>query len=422
MLQRDVEGAILDRHRDGDYVFPAYEDYSFANVNPTLLSLLVDGADEVAPRRRLPEEAFRSVETAVDRVVLVFLDGYGWEHWKRDYAEVPLLSALTERGSVTPLTSIYPSETAAATTTFHTGRTPVEHGLLGWWQYVEEVDGTVQSLPFATLDGEPADAAFPGLDPGMLFEGGSLYERAAARGVESSLHRPFDGDDARTTGAATTAHQSVPDLERALRRDVESTDGPDFVYGYVPNVDAAAHDVGTTGDAYHEELASVAAVLREQLVSRADPADPERTLLALVADHGIVDTPPAENVDLRGVDPLWENLRQDGDGDPIPPVGSPRNCHLFLRDGTTERVRAAVESRWPCRTYARAEAVERGLFGDGRASDTFRRRCGDLVVVHRDRGLWWDEAELELAGMHGGLTREEMLVPFATATLADLTD
>jgi hypothetical protein len=131
----------------------------------------------------------------------------------------------------------------------------------------------------------------------------------------------------------------------------------------------------------------------------------------------VVDTLPEENVDVSGVDAIWDALLRDGNGDPIPPVGSPRNLHLHLRDGTVERVREAVESRWSCRTVTRAEAVDRGLFGVGEPSDLFRRRCGDLVVVHRDRGLWWEESELDLVGMHGGLTHEEMFVPFAAATL-----
>jgi hypothetical protein len=431
MLQRGVEAELVERRRDGEYVLPAYEDYCFANVNPTLLSLPAgddtgttdgDAGTGIAPERRLPEAAFAGVETDVDRVVCLFLDGYGWEHWKRDHEDVPLLSAFSERGTVTPLTSIYPSETAAATTTFHTGSTPVEHGLLGWWQYVEEVDGVVQTLPFATRDGEPADDVYPDLHREMLFAGESLYRRAAAAGVDARLHLPFETDDPQTAGADTVVAENVADLAVSLRQDVESPDGPDYCYGYVPNVDAAAHRAGTTDDRYRAQLEMVCACLRRELVEPADPAASERTLVVLTADHGIVDTPPGENVDVSGLDVVWDNLRRDDDGEPIPPVGSPRNLHLFLQDGAVERVRDAVESRWPCRTYTRAEAVDAGLFGDGDPSDLFRRRCGDLVVVHRDRGIWWDDEELELLGMHGGLTREEMFVPFAAATLADLAD
>ncbi|PSP46601.1 nucleotide pyrophosphatase, partial [Halobacteriales archaeon QH_1_68_42] len=59
MLRTGVAEEILTAHGDGGAVFPAYEDYCFANVNPTLLSLL--GADP-RPERRLPEDALGGVE------------------------------------------------------------------------------------------------------------------------------------------------------------------------------------------------------------------------------------------------------------------------------------------------------------------------------------------------------------------------
>lgn len=84
--------------------------------------------------RRLPDDAIAGVECGdAENVVVLLVDGFGYEHWKRERDVHPLLSALTERGIVTPLTSVYPSETAAAITTVHTGRKPVEHGLLGWF-------------------------------------------------------------------------------------------------------------------------------------------------------------------------------------------------------------------------------------------------------------------------------------------------
>lgn len=414
MLQTDIEAEILDAHVGGDEVFPAYGDYCFANVNPTLLSLL--GAD-VRPERRLPVDAFGGVETDVDRVVCVFLDGYGWDQWRRDYEEVPLLSAFSERGTVTPLTTIYPSETAAATTTFHTGRTPVEHGLLGWWQYLDEVDDVVETLPFVTTDGEPAGEVYSDLSPADLFDGESLYGRAADDGVESRLHQPFAGG-AETAGADAQPYDSVPDLAVSLRGDVSDPSGPEYVYGYLPEVDAVAHRDGNGGERYRARLEMVTECLRRELVERVDATAAERTLFVLTADHGHVNTPPADNADMDGLDWLWDALRRDGD--PILPVGSPRNVHLFLRDGTVAETRERFEAEFPCRTFTRSEAIERDLFGDADPSELFERRCGDLIVVPRGRGIWWEDAELELAGMHGGLEREEMLVPFAAATLEDL--
>jgi hypothetical protein len=47
-------------------------------------------------------------------------------------------------------------------------------------------------------------------------------------------------------------------------------------------------------------------------------------------------------------------------------------------------------------------------------------RAGDLLVVPRDRGVWYGDDELGQIGMHGGLAPEEMLVPLASVRLSDL--
>jgi predicted AlkP superfamily pyrophosphatase or phosphodiesterase len=94
--------------------------------------------------RQLPDDVFDGVrDGGVENVVALLVDGFGYEDWKRNRASNPFLSALTEHGTVTPLTSVYSSETAAALTTNHTGVQPVEHGLLGWYQYSQEFDGLV---------------------------------------------------------------------------------------------------------------------------------------------------------------------------------------------------------------------------------------------------------------------------------------
>jgi hypothetical protein len=69
----------------------------------------------------------------------------------------------------------------------------------------------------------------------------------------------------------------------------------------------------------------------------------------------------------------------------------------------------------------RQEVLDRELFGDRDPAERFERRCGDLVVTHRNRSVWFGDLEaheLGYIGMHGGLHPSEMLVPFA-AVCAD---
>lgn len=419
MIRRDVEERLVDEREDDGYLYPDYGGYCFGSVPGTLDALL--GAD-VPDDRTLPEDVFDGVDAAVDNVAVVLLDGYGFDAWRRDHDSVPLLSALSDRGTVTPLTSIYPSETAAAILTWHSGQYPVEHGQIGWDVYYEEFGGVVQPLPFTTPDGEPAEEAYPGATREALDDAEPRYGRLRDAGVSVTFSEPakiVDDPETGEDGPAIEPYEEPGEMAAALCRTLEdhAGDGRDYCYGYMPQVDAAAHVAGTESDRYREALTETTGAVRRELVEPMDREVAEDTLLVLTADHGILDT--GENVDLEdGFDAVRENLRRTPGGDPIPPVGSPRNVHLFLREGTVGTVREELEDRLDCVTFTREEAIDRGLFGPASPGPSFRRRCGDLVVVGRDRGIWYEDDGF--VGMHGGLAPEEMLVPFAAARVADL--
>ena len=419
MIRHDIEERLVEDREADDYLSPDYGGYCFASVPGTLDAVL--GAD-VPGDRTLPDGALDGTAADVDNVAVVLLDGYGLDAWHRDHAEVPLLSAFSEHGAVTPLTSIYPSETAAALLTWHSGQYPVEHGRIGWDVYYEELGGVVQPLPFTTPEGEPADEVYPGTTRESLDDATSRYGRLLEAGVGVTLSVPashVDDPDTPDDEPDLAPYDAPDEMAASLREAVEEGDGRTHAYGYLPQVDAAAHLAGTESDRYREALTATTEALRRELVEAMDPGVAEDTLLVLTADHGHLDT--GENADLRdGFDVVWDNLRSDPDGDPIPPVGSPRNVHLFLQDGTVGTVREALEARLDCVTVTREAAIDRGLFGPVDPGPSFRRRCGDLVVVGRDRGICWTDDGLAHVGMHGGLSRAEMLVPFAAARVADL--
>jgi hypothetical protein len=136
----------------------------------------------------------------------------------------------------------------------------------------------------------------------------------------------------------------------------------------------------------------------------------------------VVNTDPDRNIDLSVNSMVMANLRRHANGTPVMMVGSPRNVHLHLREGTVSETRRTL-SDYDARVFTRTKALEHDLFGDRPATEQFRRRCGDLVVTHRELGMWFGDIEpneLSLIGMHGGPHPEEMLVPFAAARVSRL--
>ena len=419
-MRTDLEHRLRDRQTEDGYLFPEYEGYCFANIPHTVASVL--GADRVA-RRPLPRDVLAGVGDAYDRVLVVVVDGFGLAFWKRH--DHPLLERLEAAGTVTPLTATYPSETAAALTTFHTGRLPASHGVLGWDVYDPVDDASYEAFTGTVKAGDES------VDPDLedVFEGEPIYPALSDAGIDCHHVVPFE--DTYGGGVAHTYEWNrsadcaleIEGFGAALESAFAAAADPAYLYAYLPQIDAVAHAAGTDSDAYRETVRATFDAL-EGALAGLDEADTGETLVVVTADHGHVDTVPDRNVDLEAYEGVMAALERHATGDPVRYAGSPRNLHLHLRDPERDRdrVRATLEERLDARIFTREGALERDLFGDGPEAETFRRRLGDLVVCHRDRSVWFgsDRAHLELIGVHGGLHPDEMLVPLGVSDVADL--
>lgn len=425
-MRTDLESRLRTRLSEDGYLFPDYGGYCFANVPDTVLSLLdVDGWSLSTAPRPLPDDVLESVGDEYGRVLVVLVDGFGLEFWNRH--DHPLLDRLEVDGTVSPLTSTYPSETAAALTTFHTGRLPASHGVLGWDVYEPVDDASFEAF---TVDVTAGDESVD-RDLEDVFEGDPIYPALATAGIDCRHVVPFeetyDGAAVHTYGGAESdgPGYSLEGFESTLRDAFIAADDPSYLYAYLPQIDTAAHAAGTDSDEYRTTVAKTLEAIERSLSElpgdEADETDAGETLVLVTADHGHVDTDASRSVDLESSETVMGNLQRHANGDPVRYAGSPRNVHLHLRgDGDTrEAVRSELVGDLDARVFTAEEARERDLFGDREESDTFRRRLGDLVVCHRDQSVWYgsDPAKFELIGMHGGLHPDEMLVPFAAIDL-----
>ncbi|QSW98512.1 alkaline phosphatase family protein [Haloterrigena alkaliphila] len=423
-MRTDLESRLRERQTEDGYLFPDYAGYCFAGVPDTVASVL--GVGGVAGTRRpLPDDVLASVGDDYDRVLVVLVDGFGLAFWKRHGH--PLLERLEAAGTVSPLTTTSPSETAAALTTLHTGRLPTSHGVLGWDVYDPVDDASYEAFTVEVTEGtEPVDR-----DLQDVFEGEPIYPALEAAGVDCRHIVPFpetyDGATAHTYGGGDDGPEySLEGFESSLREAFSTADDPAYLYAYLPQIDTAAHSAGTESDEYRSTVADTLQTVERALAGLAtdDPAAAAETLVVVTVDHGHVDTDADRTVDLESWPTVMDNLERYANGEPVRYAGSPRNAHLHLRDGAgvRERIRSELADALDARIFTADEVRARNLFGDGEESETFRRRLGDLVVSHRDQAVWYgsDTEKLELIGMHGGLHPDEMLVPFAASDLSSL--
>ena len=274
------------RVADG-YAWPAYDSHSLDRVPGTAAAALGVGFDRSLPAAAVPDGEY-------ENVVVLLIDGYGWDRFQA--GERPaLLDRLAAAGETTPITSVYPTETAAAITSLNTGRTPAEHGLLGWNLRLPSVDRTVQTLPFLTRPADDARIAAADAD-GDTTAGADGDTTADADGDTTA---GADGDTAAADSgpvAASTAPTapSVPaetpptDLTTATDGAVNGTDLFDgrSVYERLADAGVESHaiqpsrvvggpygEVATAGAQRHgvDSVAAFALSIRRQLAAATEP-------------------------------------------------------------------------------------------------------------------------------------------------------
>jgi hypothetical protein len=102
------------------------------------------------------------------------------------------------------------------------------------------------------------------------------------------------------------------------------------------------------------------------------------------------------------------------------PSGEARLPFLYARQGRVAAVRRYVREHLDHAFVVldSAQALEAGLFGPDTWTPETEARLGDLILVSRcDHILYDRDDELDLLGLHGGLSAEEMLVPFMITRL-----
>ena len=371
-----VGGAIVD----AALTLPDYGGACVCNVVPALLE---PGAETPA---WLPVAAVEA-----DRVVLVVLDGLGWNQLQARRHLAPALAAM-EGG---PITTVLPSTTSTALTSIVTGSAPGEHGIVG---YRMVVDGeTLNVLRWSTRRGDARQTIPPPkvqtLAP-FASQRPPIVTRAefAASGF-TAAH--LDGVRFRGWRMASTIVAEIAQLTGS---------GEPFVYAYYDGIDKVSHEYGLTAH-YDRELAAA-----DRLVGDIVSSVPAGTSIVVTADHGQIHT--GLDVTPLADDVLAEVSHQSGEG---------RFRWLHARPGRARELLAAATAAHGHEAWAheRDELLEAGWFGPT-ITDDARGRYGDVALVAKGTVAFLeptDTGPYDLVGRHGSATADEVLVPLLVAAV-----
>jgi type I phosphodiesterase/nucleotide pyrophosphatase len=396
-------------------VRPIYADYAFGNIPSTIEHLLTGGTTGAL----LPPDCFGGSYPRPEKVVLFLVDSFGWEFWQQYHRRFRTTSRVADDGTLTPISALFPSTTAASVTTLNWGVLPSEHALYEWNVYIPAYGEVIQSLAFSPLGQRATDSCVrKGYDPAALVAvRETFHQRLAARGVPSIqfAHRSYAGsafNRMATAGAEVVIHATLAQGLVQLKEALAATEGKALFSFYWAAIDSIAHLYGP-GTPYHAaEIASFWRTFDEVLRDVDSPG----TLYLFTADHGHVGADAAETIALNlRLPQLAESLAVSPTGNRIYPNGSPRDVFLHVRaerrEATIDLLRRELQDLALVMTVDAAMAE--GLFGPQPVSEELLRRLGDILILPRlGHFVWWHEPGVltnTFHGHHGGLTPEEVV-------------
>lgn len=339
-------------------------------------------------------------------IVLLVIDGLGYDYLQQASPGDTLRAYLESA-----ITSVFPSTTATAITTFLTGLAPQQHGLSGWHTWFRELGSVITVLPARARFGG-ATLGDAGIDLGRLYGHVPVFDLLAnASCLVAPAHIAHsDFNVAHRGRAQQRVYDSLDELVQLTIRAVREAPAPGYVYAYWPELDRLAHEHGigsTQAEEHLSELDAAFTVLIEGLAGTD-------TVLVVTADHGIIDSGEAYAIDLADHPALADTLT-------LPLCGERRASYCYVRPDR----RADFEHY--CRTeltpYAElrpsAELIEHGWFGLGTPHPRLAERVGDYTLLMKENYVIKDwlvgEPRYTQVGVHGGISAQEMRVPLILA-------
>lgn len=326
--------------------------------------------------------------------VVVLVDGLGYDQLQTWSGHAPWLRSQQSR--TLRAVSGMPSTTATSMGSFGTGLPPGAHGMLGYEVLDPDTDRLLNELSWE--DGPVPERWQPSAP---------VFELVAAAGVDVVRIGPGFFDGSGLTRAALRGGRFVAAEGLAARVDaalaVVRSSPRSLVYLYWGDVDKVGHVFGPGSWQWGAELEAT-----DRELARLAEGLPGGVSLTVTADHGMLEVPMADRIDLASRPDLTAGVRHVG--------GEPRFRHLYCEPGAARDVAAAWTSALggAAQVSLRSERVASGDFGP--VAEPMLARVGDVVVAMTAVVAVTDSRRerpelLALLGLHGSSSAAETGIP-----------
>ena len=377
---------------------PDYARGSIVNLMTSILQGLGQHTNHHPALTDLNTETFNRAQN----IVLLVIDGLGYNYLTRHAPHSSLHNHLHGK-----LTSVFPSTTATAITTFMTGLAPQQHGLTGWFTYFQELDNILTVLPAIPRLISAAPTEQP-IDVATLYGHVPVFDLLD---VDSYMISPryiaySDFSIAHRGKASIVPYDNLHECFAATGNLIKANNNRKYIYTYWPQFDGMAHEKGVGS----KEVASHFQEIDAAFGQFIEDIKGSNTLVIATADHGLIDSGPDYCIELEQHPELQNMLT-------MPLSGERRMAYCYVKEELREDFIHYLKRDFTDQITAHLskDLLEQHYYGLGPAHPKLHQRIGDYALVMSNNYTIMDtvpgENRFYHIGTHGGLSEDEMLVP-----------
>ncbi|MCF7859246.1 MAG: alkaline phosphatase family protein [Candidatus Cloacimonetes bacterium] len=346
-------------------------------------------------------------------VVLFVIDGFGLNLLKRYATDLKFLN----KNLVSSITSVCPSTTSAAITSLISGKTPWEHGVIGWTLFFKEFAKYLDFLPIRdSINGELLDAEH--YDLSEIFKTRNIFQKISEKSPEVQQYFMTHEELSTSTNTMKNAKPAeiipYPDhqeLFRKIKNLLLTESSRKFIFIYTSSPDKIEHQTGVYTDKVLDFIREIDSGI-SKLSQKAAGSD---TAILITADHGLTDIKKYYYVNEH---------KQLMDSLIMPTSPEPRFISFFVKKHKFAQFEKAFKKyKENFILFDREKFIKSKLLGTGKVHPKLDDFLGDFIAVaisdqalksiYRQNGKW----KKEFLAHHAGLTADEMLVPLIEINL-----
>ncbi len=374
-----------------EIVLPNYE-HSILNLITSILKNY-----KVETNHKSLENIDNLLNKNYNNVVFLILDGMG-EHILNDISA----KGYFNRNKIDCITSVYPSTTTAAITTYYSGKPPYETGWIAWSQYFKEYGRAVDMLSQReSYKGETLkDARINVFEDVIKYK--TIFERIeeASPNIKAYEIMPtYAEKKSKRSIRADNIDEIVSNIEMLCKNPDKK-----FILAYCDNPDGILHKYGTKSEEIKEFI-----IKTERKIEELCQNLPKDTILIISADHGHRDI--AKTYTLLDYPEIQECLI-------LPPSLESRVLSFWVKEDMKQEFEQRFnqifkEEFW---LMTKEEFLAKNFLGFGEKHKKIDDFIGNYIALSISSSIivldtLLTEGKKIKRSTHCGLTKEEMEVP-----------